>query len=101
MPASSRRHLAMPCILSSTLHTHFCSGCVLIKACVLCWRRARVARESGEEEGTVSEMVATFAAMRENMRGLMGRMPGELYLSSLLRPALHCEHRLMGGQLLM
>ncbi|KAK9807143.1 hypothetical protein WJX73_010683 [Symbiochloris irregularis] len=39
-------------------------------------RRERVARESGEEETTVSEMVATFAAMRDNMRGMMGRMPG-------------------------
>lgn len=39
-------------------------------------RRARVARESEQDETAVAEMVATFSGMREQMRGLLGRLPG-------------------------
>ena len=43
---------------------------------MLC-RRGRVARDAEEEEKQVSEMVAAFAAMRDRMQGMFGKLPGE------------------------
>lgn len=39
-------------------------------------RRGRVARDAEEEEKQVSEMVAAFAAMRDRMQGMFGKLPG-------------------------